>query len=50
MDPLRHLNFLKIKPLINWLDYFLDRKEFSNFLEDEKGNKLGDSESTNYFI
>lgn len=29
------LNFLKFKPLTNWLDYFLERSKFFALIEDE---------------
>lgn len=34
------LNFLKIQPSLNWLDYFLDRKKLFELLAEEFKSKF----------
>jgi hypothetical protein len=37
MDALTHLNFLKLTPLKNWLDYIVDLNKFVEYLNEKKG-------------
>uniref|UniRef100_A0A0R3RGG2 Nucleolar protein 56 n=1 Tax=Elaeophora elaphi TaxID=1147741 RepID=A0A0R3RGG2_9BILA len=47
---MNNLNFLREKPPLNWLDYFVDRKKFGKFLDLEKSDPKQLSALGNQFI